>query len=319
MLTALSNGTVTIWATYPFLVQLKFFDCLTKASSPSSPLSDDSDGLPWLVMGIAMVSEGHPLAPTVILSTLTRGDSSIVRCHITEPEFGLFGESCPENPSSLRCNFCSSVNPALTFPCCRSLGAHLASSHPEVVQFPDNYVLSEPQFLRDFEIPLMEVQQSVVVYSASSIPTLIAFGIDDEDRATIAMCSLAPVLASLSPGSDYVDLQWRLISLPEFAYDYTARKLITINRVVEHDTLVILAANAPSIYFVDLQSGTALYSLPYDCDSILDVTYSASTRQLGILVGSNLCVHEIVFPNTAESVVPSVETLTPSALENMKV
>jgi hypothetical protein len=192
------------------------------------------------------------------------------------------------------------------------------SKHSEVTRFPDNYVFSEPQFIADIDIPLVDVQQSIIVRSEKNLPTIIAFGFND-DEAIIVTASLAPLAFSVSESLPLPVLEWRTFNLPDFCFDFTARKLITISRQAEHDTLVILAANATSLIFVDLSSGAVIHSLPFDCDSIIDIKYSFERRQLGLLLGSSLLIHEMSFPAQPHGAAITAETLTPSVLETMKV
>ena len=105
MVTALSSGIAALWSTFPILVQLKQLDCLSTERSPSiSPgvarLPDT--GLPWQLIGIALLYDGYPLAPIAILSTLTRGDASVLRVHVSEPDMTLFGESISDGSPVLR-------------------------------------------------------------------------------------------------------------------------------------------------------------------------------------------------------------------------
>ena len=198
------------------------------------------------------------------------------------------------------------------------MGAHLAASHAEVIRFPDNYVFSEPQFITDADIPLVDVQQSLVVHTSEGGPTFIAFGFND-DQATIVLASLAPLVFAVSESQPLPTLNWRSIDVPDLSFDFTARKLLTISRQADHDTLVILAANAESLYFVDLTTGNMLCSFPFDCDSVLDMKYSAETRQLGLLLSTSLLIHEVAFPQQSHEVAVTPESLTPRTLETMKV
>jgi hypothetical protein len=102
MLTAQSNGVVALWSTFPFLVQLRYFDCFSTQSVPSSPLFAGSSAIPWQLINVALVSDDHPLSSLLVLSTLSRGTNSVLRCHITEPDASLFGETVVDGSPALR-------------------------------------------------------------------------------------------------------------------------------------------------------------------------------------------------------------------------
>ncbi len=110
-----------------------------------------------------------------------------------------------------------------------------------------------------FSLSQVELQQSIVVYWEGQMPVLIAYGINEEDQPSLAY---APLGAIRKPHPQAPELEWKSSVLSDFD-DLTARKLLTINRVKEHDTLVLLAAGATSLFFIDIVEGSFFLSLRY--------------------------------------------------------
>ena len=199
----------------------------------------------------------------------------------------------------------------------------MLANHAEVMQFPDNYVLSEPYCAQEIKIPLIEVQQSILVEWINNERVFIAVGIDENDELSVAFAQLSLLSNSIKAGTGNtapVTLPWTIHALDEMSFDLTARKLLTISRESANDTLVVLAASASYVYFFDLRTGSPLYTLPYECDLILDIKYNYDNHQLGILDASTLHLFDVDFPDAtvADANFSSPRAFTPEVLATMR-
>ena len=92
----LVDGTVALWWTFPSLVSLKHYDALASIRTPSGGLSE-----PWSVSGLHFMSDGLPLSPFFLFTIISKGGSSCIRVHITEPDPTMFGEVVATDTTTL--------------------------------------------------------------------------------------------------------------------------------------------------------------------------------------------------------------------------